>query len=206
MSTTTADDLTATLIDIARAAAPVVTRERIRVALDVPPEASLIPGFPDYAVTRDGRVFSCRVGRYMRPGAAGRSPGYLFVPLWRDGKKHQIKVHRLVLETFSGPPPSTVHQVNHKNCDTHDNRLENLEWVTPSENIRHAIANGRMAPMLPHQRGEPHPRAKVTADDVRAIRARRANGELIAAIAKDYGISDVAVSYMVSKKTWSNVL
>ena len=44
-------------------------------------------------------------------------------------------MHRLVLETFNPIENMKEMQVNHKNWDRLDNRLENLEWVTPKENM-----------------------------------------------------------------------
>lgn len=63
-----------------------------------------------------------------------------------DGRYLQVAInrklyrsHRLVLMSFVGEPPSPHHQCNHKNGNGFDNRLCNLEWVTPSENIQHSI-------------------------------------------------------------------
>jgi len=58
--------------------------------------------------------------------------------------RKNILVHRLVAEAFLGAPPSDDTLVNHKNGNKCDNRLENLEYATPSENTRHAYKTGLM--------------------------------------------------------------
>lgn len=54
-----------------------------------------------------------------------------------------VYIHSLVAYNFLGPPPSSQHsQVNHKDLNPGNNHMQNLEYVTPSENIRHFYANG----------------------------------------------------------------
>jgi len=50
--------------------------------------------------------------------------------------RKNILVHRLILYSFIGPPPTEAHVCDHKNGIRNDNRLENLRWVTPSQNQR----------------------------------------------------------------------
>lgn len=60
-------------------------------------------------------------------------------------KKH--KVHRLVANAFI-PNPENLPQINHKNEDKMDNRVENLEWITAQDNCNHGTRNQRMGESL----------------------------------------------------------
>lgn len=66
-----------------------------------------------------------------------------YVLLWRNGRETKVYVmaHRLIWERVNGPIPEGM-QINHINGIKHDNRIANLELVTPSENLRHAYALG----------------------------------------------------------------
>lgn len=66
--------------------------------------------------------------------------GYCQIGLCKDGIRKGFLVHRLVADAFI-PNPQNKKTVNHINCDKSDNRIENLEWATYSENIKHAFLN-----------------------------------------------------------------
>lgn len=66
--------------------------------------------------------------------------GYQIVHLYLDNQRSALLVHRLVAEHFLSSPLSET--VNHKNGIKTDNRIENLEWATYTENHLHAVAKG----------------------------------------------------------------
>lgn len=99
-----------------------------------------ISEFPNYYVTENSDVVNAKSGRHLTP-SPDRS-GYMTVHLYRDGHSYPKRVHRLVAETFLEPPTEEAWQVNHINGDKTDNRLCNLEFTTPSENMYHSYANG----------------------------------------------------------------
>lgn len=64
------------------------------------------------------------------------------VCLWKDGKCKDWLVARLVATTFLGEPTKNVDTVNHKDGNRLNNRIENLEWLSRGDNVRHAFDNG----------------------------------------------------------------
>lgn len=98
-----------------------------------------IDGFEDYSISRDGVIFSKKLNRNITPNTTQK--GYISVNLNNNGFRKYFFLHRLVAMTYI-PNPQNKPQVNHINGIKNDNRVENLEWVTLSENIQHAVKTG----------------------------------------------------------------
>ena len=94
---------------------------------------------PNYEVTRSGSVRNSKTGNVLKPSL--NNSGYLFVNMGPKHHRFSRSVHRLVAEAYvDGYAPGL--DVNHKNGDKQDNRAENLEFCSRSENIRHAYRTG----------------------------------------------------------------
>ena len=112
--------------------------------------------------------------------------------------------HRNAWAQEHGPIPSgmvVMHLCNNTSCVN----VEHLRCGTQSDNIRQAIAEGRYVINAPGLKGEDLVQSKLSEDDVRTIRARRAIGETYRSIAEDYPITKVAVRDVCVRRTWKHV-
>lgn len=159
----------------------------------------VIPGFPNYTITKSGVVRSLKRNKTLTPFEW--STGYLYVSLSINGRKGSRSVHTLILTTFVGLRPKGF-QAAHLNGDRKDNRLSNLKWVTPKENCNHKVAHGTKLT------GEKTPKAKLTRAQVESIRReyrytgpRDSNS---AELAKKYGVSRVQICNVASGRDWKD--
>ena len=118
-------------------------------------KAFLIKDFPEYYITDTGNVYSRQTfhnpdGRIKKLKPSKTKTGYLRVWLYDSKHKKHIRfVHRLTAEAFI-PNPKNKSDVNHIDGNKQNNNVQNLEWTTRSENIKHAYRSLGKKPNCPN--------------------------------------------------------
>lgn len=132
-----------------------------------------------YAISNEGRVFSYRTNKILKPGIVKR--GYLRVTLCTNGKEKYVYIHRLVADAFVKGYEEGK-EVNHKDGNVKNNKAENLEWVSRSENIIHSYKHlNRVSPAKNKKIAE-----KLTEQQVHEIRF---TNKPASELAKKFGVT-----------------
>jgi hypothetical protein len=150
----------------------------------------------DHRIRRTGAGKGIRVGRVLMQHEV--KGGYRIVQLWKGGKPSTRLVHVLVATAFIGPVPDGQ-EVNHKDGDKRNNAPENLEYVTRSDNLKHAYRTGLM------RRGEEHQYAKLDAESVAVIRRENRNGVGYRPLARRFGVSRRAIQQVIKGISWAHI-
>ena len=126
--------------------------------------------------------------------------GYLYVNFTNSSEHRHKWIHRLVALAFLGPQPTLKHEINHINGIKTDNRPENLEWVTRSQNIKHAFDTG----LHPISEGVNASNAKLTEEDLALIVTMVEEGTKPKEIAAQLGIKYGSVICFLYGRTHVN--
>lgn len=115
-----------------------------------------------------------------------------------DGKKRTFRVHRLVMMAFNPVENMDELEVNHLDGNKKNNKLENLEWCTASENQKHAFKTG----LQKARKGESSNFARLTEEDVKQVFELRRQGLLQREIAEIVGCTPSNISAILRGKSW----
>jgi hypothetical protein len=167
-----------------------------------------ISGLEGFEVSSEGFVRNPRTETIMTPSDNGKGYQQVCLFLGRSNKPRTktVGVHRAVAVAFLGPRPEGSH-VNHKDGDKRNNSVENLEYVTPKENVRHAYANG-LVTKESKVRGAikaAATRRRLTEVQVRDLLNRAASGESRKALAAAFGLHENHLSQIVRGAIYATV-
>jgi HNH endonuclease/NUMOD4 motif len=156
-----------------------------------------IPECKHFLVSDHGRVINTNTNHYRKLSKQGR--GYLGFSLFRGTKSYRI--HAVVATLFCDKPVTEKKLVvNHIDGDKHNNHFKNLEWVTYSQNVKHALDYGLM------HKGEKRFGAKLEHNQVICIKEARNKGFSCAGIARYFNISAGTISSITKGKRWKHVI
>lgn len=154
-----------------------------------------------YQVSNFGRVKrikDCRnakIGHILKPHKV--QTGYDQICLCKNGIERKLSLDRIVAEAFIGSRPDGK-QINHKDGNRQNNCVDNLEWVTPSENMKHAY---RVLGKRSYFSGLKSHSAKLSNQDISRIRELYASGKYSQKkIAIMYGASESSINSVVNNK------
>jgi len=144
--------------------------------------------------------------RLKKPKRAENAGRYLRLSTFKDGQSIKASAHRVVYIYFFGDVIDDL-EIDHKDCNKHNNCPSNLEPVTQLENIKRATDNGlgrvKKNRKTPYPRGENAARAVLTWDDVREI--RRLYKERVMTqqqLADNYGVKRANISAIIVGRSW----
>lgn len=145
----------------------------------------------EYKIKENGDIFN-KYGEQLKTFVAKN--GYLLCFLYIGGVRKAMLHHRLIAKKFI-PNPENKPYVNHINGDKTDNRVSNLEWVTPKENAQHSIKvlnkinKGGDQPKLNRLKAE-------------LIRHFYRLGKNKSELAREYGVQRTSISKIINYKSY----
>lgn len=159
-----------------------------------------IKGFEGrYTISNLGIVRSLLTGKIMKPYVTkfGYARVNLRIARSRDYKSYFV--HRLVAFAFLENKDNLA-EVNHKDCNRLNNRVDNLEWMSKEDNIRYSFTHGNAS-----NKGLKNPNAKLDLNDIKAIRSLKATNRFYdTQIAKLFRVSSSTINKIVNNEIWSD--
>lgn len=156
-----------------------------------------------YLISNYGEVKNKKTGRTLKPWL--NKVGYWVVRL--GSKSPNYSIHRMVALTFISNPENKQY-VNHKDGNKLNNYVNNLEWVTASENCLHSFQIGLSKKRFGHKDsvGSKNSMSKLNEEFIKDIRNKYNTGRYTyEKLANEYNVSLATIGYIIQRKTWSHI-
>ena len=150
--------------------------------------------YPGYQVSNLGRVRDDNGIRHQWP-----HKGYWVCKIFVNGVRTRVYVHRLIATAFVEGKKDGL-EVNHKNAIKSDNSIDNLEWVTRSENVKHAYSKNLLS-----SRGTSNGNSMFSKEEIIAMRSIDYSKITQRRVAKIFGISFQYLNKIVLRKVWTHI-
>jgi hypothetical protein len=162
-----------------------------------------------YSASECGRIFSHKRNRFLK-GSTSHCKRYITVTICMNGIPKVLMVHRAVAIAFIDNPDNKP-EVNHKDGDRLNNCVDNLEWCTRSENMKHAYATGlhKTPPnaFKPGRTGTSrNDKSKLGDAEVIEIRERYRGGETFRSIANDYPLDESSIRRCCKRQSYKDII
>ena len=158
------------------------------------------PKFPDYLVSECGRVYSLRVKSKVKLLKTRLHHGYPQVSVHQNGRLRNQYCHRMVIETWGPPQPTSKHECAHNDNNRANSHISNLRWATGAEN------NADKKKFGTSRHGRPFPKPKFTVEQVLFIRSQlNAKKMSHAQISQMFNVSVKTINAMYRRKSWKHV-
>jgi hypothetical protein len=153
-----------------------------------------------YQISNYARARNIQTGNILKT-VKGKT-GYKVLSVY-NGKHKTFKLHRLIALAFI-PNPDNKPCINHKDGDKLNNSIENLEWVTHSENNKHAFDNGlKDVSKINFCNGSRCWASKITEKDVVKIKQLISKGISLGVISKKYGVTKQSIFHIKTGRNWA---
>ena len=156
-----------------------------------------IANLEGFEISKSGIIRNCNTLKIKSQYIS--STGYYMISVSKNNKSKPYRVHRLLAETFIPTKDGCIF-VNHIDGNKTNNSLDNLEWCTHLENMKHAFRTG-----LANNLNEKNGMSKLNRTDVIEIKKLLNNGISQYKISKMFNVSRSAILKIKLGKTWSNI-